>query len=50
MPAKTVWMAAADLVDRIAAFRPDLDRPVTEGTVTLEKVRVISYRHSESQG
>ena len=34
---------------KIAAFLPDLDRMVTEGMVTLEKVRVIAYRHSGSQ-
>ena len=31
---------------KIAAFLPDLDRMVSEGMVTLEKVRVITYRHS----
>ena len=35
---------------KIAAFLPDLDRMVTEGMVTLEKVRVIAYRHSGPQG
>jgi PII-like signaling protein len=34
-----------DTPEKIAAFLPDLDRLVTEGLVTLEKVRVIVYRH-----
>ena len=33
-----------DQPERIAAFLPDLDGMVGEGLVTLEKVRVISYR------
>lgn len=38
-----------DEAGKIAAFLPDLDRMVTEGMVTLEKVRVIAYRHSGPQ-
>lgn len=34
-----------DTPERIAAFLPDLDRMIGEGLVTLEKVRVIAYRH-----
>lgn len=34
-----------DREDRIAAFLPELDAMVGEGLVTIEKVRVISYRH-----
>lgn len=34
-----------DRPERIAAFLPDLDSMIDEGLVTLEKVRVISYRH-----
>lgn len=34
-----------DTPERIAAFVPDLDKLIQEGLVTLEKVRVITYRH-----
>jgi hypothetical protein len=39
-----------ELVDtpaRIEAFLPDLDAMVTEGMITLEKVRIIKYRQKE---
>ncbi len=36
-----------DKPERIAAFLPDLDKMIAEGMVTLEKVQVIAYRHSE---
>lgn len=35
-----------DKPERIAEFLPDLDKMIEEGLVTLEKVRVIAYRHS----
>ena len=35
----------ADNADRIEGFLPTLDTMVSEGLVTLEKVRVILYRH-----
>jgi len=35
-----------DKPERIAAFLPDLDNLIGEGLVTLEKVRVILYRHN----
>jgi PII-like signaling protein len=35
-----------DTPEHIAAFLPDLDQMITEGMVTLEKVRVIAYRHN----
>ena len=38
-----------DKPERIAAFLPDLDQIMDEGLVTLEKVRVIIYRHSETK-
>jgi PII-like signaling protein len=38
-----------DKPDRIAAFLPDLDQLMDEGLVTLENVRVITYRHSEKK-
>jgi PII-like signaling protein len=34
-----------DVEERIRRILPDLDRMVTEGLITLEKVHVISYRH-----
>jgi PII-like signaling protein len=35
-----------DAEEKIEAFLPELDRMVGEGMVTLEKVRVIVYRHN----
>ena len=35
-----------DSPERIAAFLPDLDSMMAEGLVTLEKVRLITYRHA----
>jgi len=35
-----------DAPERIEAFLPELDAMITEGLVTLEKVRVFAYRHS----
>jgi PII-like signaling protein len=37
-----------DQPDRIARFLPVLDKMVTEGMVTLEKVNVLIYRHGTS--
>ena len=34
-----------DKPERIEAFLPTLDRMVAEGLITIEKVRVIAYRH-----
>lgn len=34
-----------DAAERIAEFLPVLDEMISEGLVTLEKVRVILYRH-----
>lgn len=34
-----------DKPERIAEFLPDLDKMVEEGLITIEKVRVIAYRH-----
>ena len=36
-----------DSPERIAAFLPELDQLMGEGLVTLEKVRVITYRHRD---
>jgi uncharacterized protein len=35
-----------DRPDRIAAFLPILDKMVTEGMITLEKVNILVYRHN----
>jgi hypothetical protein len=34
-----------DEPDKIAAFIPDLDEIMNDGLITLEKMRVIVYRH-----
>jgi len=34
-----------DKPERIAAFLPEFDGLIDEGLVTLEKVRVLAYRH-----
>jgi uncharacterized protein len=34
-----------DTPERITEFLPDLDKLIDEGLVTLEKVRIITYRH-----
>ncbi len=38
-----------DKPERIAAFLPDLDSLVQEGLVTLEDIRVITYRSNEGR-
>jgi PII-like signaling protein len=35
-----------DTPEKIGAFLPDLDALIDEGLVTLERVRVILYRHN----
>lgn len=37
-----------DTPEKIADFLPQLDQMIGEGLVTLEKVRVIAYRHGEA--
>ncbi len=37
-----------DKPDRIAEFLPELDTMIEEGLVTLERARVIAYRHSKT--
>lgn len=34
-----------DLAERIQQFLPTLDKMVTEGMITLEKVNILVYRH-----
>ncbi len=40
-----VVIEIVDRPDRIAEFLPKLDTMIGEGLVTLEKVRIIAYRH-----
>ena len=39
-----------DEPQRIEAFLPELDGMIGEGMVTVEKVRVITYRHDGASG
>jgi len=41
-----VVVEIVDAEDKIEAFLPELDQMIREGLVTLEKVRVIAYRHN----
>jgi len=41
-----VVVEIVDAEDKIEAFLPTLDRLIGDGLVTLEKVRVIAYRHN----
>lgn len=41
-----VVVEVVDEKDKIEAFLPVLDDMIGEGLVTLEKVRVLTYRHS----
>ena len=41
-----VVVEIVDAVEKIEEFLPDLDKMIGEGLVTLEKVRVIAYRHN----
>ena len=36
-----------DKPERISQFLPDLDKMIEQGLVTLEKVRVLAYRHNQ---
>jgi uncharacterized protein len=37
-----------DRPDRIEEFLPELDKMIGEGLITLERARVIAYRHGAS--
>lgn len=37
-----------DEPEKIEAFMPELDKMITEGLVTLEKIRVIAYRYNSA--
>jgi len=41
-----VVIEIVDKPERIEAFLPELDEMIVEGLVTLEKVRVMAYRHN----
>jgi uncharacterized protein len=43
-----VVIEIVDAEEKIESFLPDLDRMIGEGMITLEKVRVIAYRHSSN--
>lgn len=45
-----VIVEVVDTEDRINQLMPFLDEHVQEGLITLEKVRVIRYRHTNGQG
>ena len=38
-----------DKPERIAEFLPELDSMIGEGLVTLEKIRVVTYRHNQDR-
>ena len=44
-----VLVEIVDTPGKIAGFLPVLDEMIGEGLVTLEKVRVITYRHNQDQ-
>jgi PII-like signaling protein len=43
-----ILVEIVDTPEKIADFLPQLDQMIGEGLVTLEKVRVIAYRHGEA--
>jgi len=43
-----VVVEIVDSEDKIEAFLPELDARIGEGLITIEKVRVIAYRHNSS--
>ena len=45
-----VVVEIVDQAEKIAGFLPELDSMIGEGLVTIEKVRVILYRHEKSKG
>lgn len=45
-----VVIEIVDRAEKIEDFLPRLDGLVPEGMVTIEKVRVIAYRHGEEEG
>ena len=45
-----VVIEIVDKPERIEAFLPELDEMIAEGLVTLENVKVITYRHNGTAG
>jgi PII-like signaling protein len=43
-----VIVEIVDTEDKIEQFLPALDKMIGEGLVTLEKVRILAYRHGSS--
>jgi PII-like signaling protein len=43
-----VIVEIVDTEDKIEQFLPTLDKMIGEGLVTLEKVRILAYRHGSS--
>ena len=43
-----VIVEIVDEEEKIEAFLPELDTMISEGLITLEKVRVIAYRHNHA--
>jgi hypothetical protein len=43
-----ILIEIVDKSERIESFLPKLDQMVAEGMITLEKVNVLAYRHSQS--
>lgn len=41
-----VVVEIVDEAEKLEAFLPELDKMIGEGLVTMEKVRVIAYRHN----
>jgi uncharacterized protein len=41
-----VIVEIVDKPERIADFLPELDKMIDEGLITLERARVIAYRHN----
>jgi len=41
-----IVVEVVDAPEKIEKFLPELDSMITEGLVTLEKVRIIAYRHN----
>ena len=46
---RPIVIEIVDKPERIAEFLPDLGDMIEEGLITLEKVRVIAYRHNSSE-
>ena len=44
-----VVVEIVDTEEKIEAFLPELDARIDEGLVTIEKVRIIAYRHNAEE-